>query len=302
MEAYESKKGLIISGTVTPQDIRPDHSGSVLRSDFPPMLATYVGLIFDPRKRPKVRCAFVVDGGTDNRMSHSGSLCGWAFPQFQNMSTTCDFPPEEYAQRYHLKPMAEVKQWGATEVLVWALTQSSCNFHSIDDMLLAEELFWRMAGDISESDWDKWGQARLGTWSGPTGFNEVVFTEDVSTDLKDWVAIYWGHTGDFIKDWSQTDEMLRKGPCCITMNQGGKWCDSDTPLVIEIANMDFVGFSAQYDYAGLSAYASRAFVGNGYSGSGQFRVLPKSALCSLDCSSWTAATCDGWDRRMSGGV
>lgn len=131
-EAYESKRGLIISGTGTPQDIQPDHSGSVLRSDFPPMIATYIGLIFDPSKHPEVLCSFVVDGGTDHRKSNSGSLCGWAFPQFKK-STRCDFPPEEYVQRYGLKPMADVKQYGAEAVRVWAITQASCSFTTIDD-------------------------------------------------------------------------------------------------------------------------------------------------------------------------
>ncbi|CAJ1351045.1 unnamed protein product [Effrenium voratum] len=307
VDAYESKRGLIISGTGSPQDIHPDHSGSILRADFPPMVATYVGLIFDPSRRPKVQCAFVVDGGTDHRKSQSGSFCGWTYPEFKNMSTRCDFPPEEYAQRYQLKPKAELKQWGATAVLVWAITQSSCNFASIDEMLLAEEMFWRMAGGISKGEWDKWGQSRLGTWSGPTGFNEVVFAEEVyevSQDYStDWVAIYWAHTGDFISDWSQTDESTRKGPCCITMNRKGQWCDLDTAQpVIEIANMDFVGWGAQYDYVGLSAYAQRAFAdGNnghskeGYRGLENFRIVPKTELCALDCSSWNATTCDGWD-------
>jgi hypothetical protein len=25
-----------------------------------------------------------------------------------------------------------------------------------------------------------------------------------------------------------------------------------------------------------------------------FRILPKAELCALDCTSWDAATCDGW--------
>jgi hypothetical protein len=288
-EAYESKRGLIISGTGTPQDIQPDHSGSVLRSDFPPMIATYIGLIFDPSKHPEVLCSFVVDGGTDHRKSNSGSLCGWAFPQFKKMSTRCDFPPEEYVQRYGLKPMADVKQYGAEAVRVWAITQASCSFTTIDDMLLAEGLFWNWVRGISKEDWDKWGQGRLGTWSGPTGFNEIVFK---GTNEADWVAIYWAHTGDFIRDWSQTDKAMRKGPCCITVNQKGRWCDSPSSrTVIEIANLDYVGWGAQYDYTGLSAYAARAANSGG---SNMFRILPKAELCALDCTSWDAATCDGW--------
>ena len=299
VEAYESKNGLIISGTSTPHNIQPDHSGSILRSDFPPMIATYVGLILEPSTRPGVLCGFVVDGGTDHRKSQSGSLCGWAFPEFQDISVQCNFPPQEYAEHYRLKPIAKLKQYGETAVEVWAVTQAACSFKSIDDLLVAEEGFWKMVGSLTKEEWEQWGQARLGTWSGPTGFNEIVFTEEVYDGRSDdnWVAIYWAHTGDFISDWSQTDKYMRKGPCCITMNAKGKWCESTSRRpVIEIANVDFVGWGAQYNSTGISEYTKMASANgaNGYSGSKIFRVLPQAELCRLDCSAWNAATCVGW--------